>query len=112
LLSGTGTHPTAGWLYDRMKKEFPDLSMGTVYRNLNILNEQGLVRKIDFGSTFDRFEAKTVAHYHFICERCGSVSDLPLPVDDKLNERVSASTGFKARRHRIEFYGVCDRCAK
>ena len=112
LLSGTGTHPTAGWLYDRMKKEFPDLSMGTVYRNLNILNEQGLVRKIDFGSTFDRFEAKTVPHYHFICERCGSVSDLPLPVDEKLNERVSTSTGFKARRHRIEFYGVCDRCAK
>ena len=79
LLTSTGAHPTAGWLYDRLKKEFPDLSMGTVYRNLNILMEQDLVRKIDFGSTFDRFEARTDPHYHFICERCGSVSDLSMP---------------------------------
>jgi Fur family peroxide stress response transcriptional regulator len=111
-MSGTTTHPTADWLYERLKKEFPNLSMGTVYRNLNILMEQDLVQKIDFGSTFDRFEARTDPHYHFICERCGSVSDLPLPVDEGLNRRVSEKTGFQARRHRIEFYGLCGKCAK
>jgi len=110
LLKTTGTHPTASWIYDRMKREFPDLSMGTVYRNLNILVEQGLVRKIDFGSTFDRYDANTARHYHFICERCGSITDLSLPIDDTLNDRVGAGTGFKATRHRIEFYGLCDKC--
>ena len=110
MLKTTGTHPTASWIYDRMKREFPDLSMGTVYRNLNILVEQGLVRRIDFGSTFDRYDANTDRHYHFICERCGSIMDLSLPIDDTLNDRVGADTGFKATRHRIEFYGLCDKC--
>jgi Fur family peroxide stress response transcriptional regulator len=110
LLQNTGAHPTASWVYDELKGEFPDLSMGTVYRNLNILVEQGLVRKIDFGSTFDRYDANTVPHYHFICERCGSITDLELPVDEELNEKVMSTTDFIAKRHRIEFYGTCDKC--
>lgn len=111
LLRGTGIHPTASWLYDRLKGEFPDLSLGTIYRNLNILVEQGLIRKIDFGSTFDRYDANTLPHYHFICERCGSISDLKIPIDDELNKRVELDTRYKAKRHRIEFYGLCDKCA-
>ena len=111
LLRGTGIHPTASWLYDRLKSEFPDLSLGTIYRNLNILIEQGLIRKIDFGSTFDRYDANTLPHYHFICERCGSISDLKIPIDDELNKRVELDTRYKAKRHRIEFYGLCDKCA-
>jgi len=111
LLRGTGIHPTASWLYDRLKSEFPDLSLGTIYRNLNILIEQGLIRKIDFGSTFDRYDANTRPHYHFICERCGSISDLKIPIDDELNKRVELDTRYKAKRHRIEFYGLCDKCA-
>lgn len=84
--------------------------MGTVYRNLNILMDQGLIKKIDFGSTFDRFDANTGQHYHFVCERCGSIIDLEMPVDDSLNDRVSRDTPYAARRHRIEFFGICDRC--
>src|SRR4030042_6815239 len=84
ILKGTKTHPTANWIYNELKDEFPDLSMGTVYRNLNILNEQGLVKKIDFGSTFDRFEAQLHPHYHFICENCNEIIDLDVPVDDQL----------------------------
>ena len=86
------------------------MSMGTVYRNLNILIEQGLVKKREFGSTFDRFEANTEPHYHFICERCHRIIDLPLPVDEALNDRVQQATPFHATRHQIEFFGVCDRC--
>jgi Fur family peroxide stress response transcriptional regulator len=110
LLQATGRHPSADWLYERLKGEFHNLSMGTVYRNLNILIEQGLIKKIDFGSTYDRFEANIGPHYHFICERCGSIADLELPIDDSLNQRVNQTTPYAARRHRIEFYGVCDRC--
>ena len=84
--------------------------MGTVYRNLNILMEQGLIKKIDFGSTFDRFDANTGPHYHFICEQCGSIIDLEIPIDPQINERVNQKTPFTAQRHRIEFFGLCDRC--
>ncbi len=86
------------------------MSMGTVYRNLNILIDQGLIRKIDFGSTYDRFDANIDSHYHFICENCGDIIDLDLPIDDSLNDRVTEATPFSADRHRIEFYGICDRC--
>jgi Fur family peroxide stress response transcriptional regulator len=110
LLQATGRHPSADWVYERLKGEFPNLSMGTVYRNLNVLMEQGLIKKIDFGSTYDRFDANIGPHYHFICERCGAIMDLELPVDESLNQRVSQVTPYAARRHRIEFYGVCDRC--
>ena len=85
--------------------------MGTVYRNLNILVEQGLVRRIDFGSSFDRFDANTGPHYHFVCERCHKIVDLKLPMDDSLNDKVEESSGFKAMRHQIQFYGLCDECS-
>ena len=112
LLQSTGIHPTASWIYDQLKNEFPDLSMGTVYRNLNILIEQGLVKKIDFGSTFDRFDANTTAHYHFICEICGSIYDLKTPIIYTLNEKVKEETNFEIHSHRIEFYGICENCKK
>jgi Fur family transcriptional regulator, peroxide stress response regulator len=112
ILQNTGIHPTADWLYNKLKTEFPKLSVGTVYRNLGILINQGLVKKIDFGDTFDRFEARIAPHYHFVCESCGSISDLELPIDETLNARVSNETPFIARRHNIDFFGICDDCTK
>ncbi len=111
LLQATGIHPTADWIYNEMKREFPNLSMGTVYRNLTILTEQGLIGKIDFGSTFDRFDANIGPHYHFICEQCGAIVDLEMPVETALDEKVAGETPFTVHRHRIEFYGLCDKCA-
>jgi len=110
LVQGTDSHPTATWVYDRLKEEYPDLSLGTVYRNLNILVEQGKIKKIDFGSTFDRFDPVSTPHYHFICEKCGSITDLKMPVNEALNKTVSDATSFTITRHRTEFYGICDRC--
>ena len=110
LLRGTGRHPTADWVYDQLKGEFPNLSMGTVYRNLSILIEQGLTAKIDFGSTFDRFEANIDPHYHFICESCGAVLDLGVAIDETLNDRIRRETPYSPRSHRIEFFGFCDKC--
>ena len=112
LLKSTGEHPTADWIYRVLKKEFPHLSMGTVYRNLTVLAEQDLIRKIDFGSTFDRFDANIGPHYHFVCEKCDAIIDLELPIDAALNERVNITTPFTATRHRIEFYGICDACKR
>ena len=112
LLRSSDNHPTADWLYEHLKKEFPQLSLGTVYRNLAILTEQGLLQKIDFGSTFDRFEARVTPHYHLICEQCRSIEDFEMPIYAELNEQANELTDFTIQRHRIEFYGLCQKCKK
>lgn len=86
------------------------MSLGTVYRNLTVLMDQGLINRIELGSTFDRFDANIGEHYHFVCEQCGAIVDLELPIDQSLNDRVNSETPFTVQRHRIEFYGICDRC--
>jgi Fur family transcriptional regulator, peroxide stress response regulator len=112
ILQNTDTHPTASWVYDELKKEFNNLSMGTVYRNINILVDQNLVQKIEAGSSFDRFDANTDVHYHFICKECGCIDDLPLEKMADLNKMVSRETGYQAESHRLDFYGVCPACSK
>ncbi len=109
-LRGTGVHPTAQKIYEDILPEFPSLSLGTVYRNLAILEEQGQVRKLQYGSTFDRYDAETDSHYHFICKRCGGIYDLP--VDEKLDiERIVArSVEHRIEDHEVDFYGICSRC--
>lgn len=112
LLRSTKEHPTASWLYDRLKVDFPDLSLGTVYRNLGILREQGLLTVLPSGSTYDRFDADTKPHYHFVCERCGAVEDLPLPVDAEIERRAAEASGHRVTGHRVEVFGLCARCSK
>ncbi len=112
LLQSVETHPTADWLYENLKGEFPKLSLGTVYRNLSTLIEQGLVKKIHFGSTFDRFEANIQPHYHLICQSCGKISDFEMPGYDDLNLRAKELTDFTIFHHKLEFYGICEDCKK
>ena len=110
LLGQTEIHPTADWLYHKLKKEFPSLSMGTVYRNLNILVEQELIRKLPFGSTHDRYEAIKSPHYHLVCEACGCVQDFDMPHYKKINKQAQQMSGFNISRHRIDFFGICEKC--
>ncbi len=112
LLQKTDKHPTASWIYDQLKPEFPNLSMGTVYRNINILLDQGLIQKIEAGSSFDRYDANTEPHYHFLCKECGAVDDIPFELFKTLNEDVSQSTGYKIDGHRLDFFGICPECAQ
>jgi len=112
LLEQTDTHPTADWIYSQLKEEIPELSLGTVYRNLKILLEQGHIQKLPFGSTYDRFEARREPHYHLVCEQCGTVSDFEMPLYDEINRRAQKSSTFKVMRHRIDFFGICDTCQK
>ncbi len=112
LLRSTKTHPTASWLYDRMKPVFPDLSPGTVYRNLTILAEQNLVRILRSGSTFDRFDAETGIHYHIVCERCGKVEDIDLPAGHACEEEAQRASGYEITSHRLDYFGICPDCQK
>ncbi len=111
LLESTGTHPSAGWLFARMRKDFPNLSLGTVYRNLGILIEQDKIRRISSAGVFDRLDANSRPHAHFICEKCGAIIDLDEP-DVCLEERFRKEHGLVVRRHEVRFYGFCRRCAQ
>lgn len=111
-LAQTTSHPTAQEIYEAMRPDFPNLSFGTVYRNLGILEEQGMVRRLGRGSTFDRFDATVAPHYHFLCDRCGRVFDLPIAVDEELELRVEKATGHSVREHELDFHGLCAECKK
>jgi Fe2+ or Zn2+ uptake regulation protein len=112
LLRSTDTHPTANWLFGKLKKEFPNLSVGTVYRNIGILVHQGLLGRIAFGSTLERLDANVNEHYHFICEKCDAIIDLKLAIERGLDKQVPTSEGFEVHRHTVEFYGLCPKCVK
>lgn len=112
VLQHTRSHPTANWVYDQLKEEFPSLSLGNVYRNLNILVEQGKVERLDFGSTFDRYEAKIDPHVHFVCESCGTIYDIDVPeaLGQQLLRHVRENTDFEVTRQRMEVFGTCADC--
>lgn len=112
-LRSTKSHPTADWIYEKVKQEMPNISLGTVYRNLGTLKEIGEVMELNYGSKYSRFDGNPENHYNFVCINCGSVMDIQgLPVDEKLNEKVERENGVKVMFHRTEFYGLCKECKK
>jgi Fur family transcriptional regulator, peroxide stress response regulator len=110
ILRGTTSHPTADWIYDEVRKIMPNISKGTVYRNLKILRETGQISELNLSGTVSRFEGRQDNHYHFRCEKCGRVFDVAEPVDTGLDQRVAGETGFKISYHQLEFRGLCRDC--
>jgi Fur family peroxide stress response transcriptional regulator len=110
ILRSTNSHPTADWIYDEVRKLIPNISKGTVYRNLKILREMGEIAELDLSGTVSRYEGRRENHYHFRCIRCGRVFDLDEPVDRELDARVARETGFKVSYHQLEFRGLCKEC--
>ena len=110
VLRSTTSHPTADWVYDEVRKEIPNISLGTVYRNLKLLRQRGEISEIDLSSTFSRFDGNPDNHYHFRCEKCGRVFDVDEPINKELDERIAQKTGFKISHHRLEFRGLCKEC--
>lgn len=105
-------HPTADSLYMCIREEFPNISLGTVYRNLNLLVDIGEIRKLSCGEGADRFDADTNPHYHFVCRRCGDVLDLPLATLEAMNDAAQAYCQGHIDSHITYFYGTCQDCLK
>ena len=110
VLSQTDSHPTASWVYDELKPEFPSLSLGTVYRNLKILEEQGLLNKLHAGSTFDRYDAITHPHAHFVCTNCGALYDIKDFEFPEVIEKVNAQSRHQIEKVSVNYVGLCDKC--
>ena len=106
----TKSHPTADQIYERRPEVIPSISKGTVYRNLQVLIDNGTVSVLDIRGTLSRYELKQEVHYHFRCDACGRVYDLDVPVDPGLDDRISKRTGFIVSGHQTEFRGRCANC--
>lgn len=111
-LMSRNDHPTADMLYMSMREQYPNISLGTVYRNLNLLVELGEIQKVTCGDGVDRFDYDISPHYHFICQKCNAVMDLPLPPMNEINEAASACLGCRIDNHAIYFRGTCPECMK
>ena len=109
-LKGTKAHPSAEQIYADLKPENPALSLSTVYRNLNLLSEYGMIQKLAVGESGERFDADTSDHGHFICSGCHCVTDVgELPID---KESLSSSLGgnYKVNQFKLFLYGLCGKC--
>lgn len=112
LLQGTSCHPSAEWVYRQLRPLHPDLSMGTVYRNLAFFRERGLVQSVGVVQGQERFDAVTAPHSHFVCNCCGAVLDLPgIRPEGELERTVSTQYGFAVERCELTFCGLCASCA-
>ena len=110
-ICSTDCHPSAEWVYQTLKPTHPDLSLGTVYRNLTFFQQTGLVRSVGVVKGQERFDGNTRPHCHFICRGCGAVIDLPkISVDGALSRQVCEEYGFGVEHHELTFYGICNTC--
>lgn len=105
------SHPSAEEVFDVVRKRLPRISLGTVYRNLEILSELGEITKLEFGGTIKRFDPITEEHYHIRCSLCDKVVDAPIALLAHIEDQLSEKTEFKIIGHRLEFYGLCPECA-
>ena len=111
-LCQTTEHPTAETVYNVLKKDAPNLSLATVYRNLNLLVDLGKAVKLDTGEGFDRFDANTDNHYHFVCTSCHKVTDIFKGIlkEETLKEIVGYDHEIEG--HKLFVYGKCPKCSK
>lgn len=105
------THPTAEWIYRRLKPEYPDLSLGTVYRNLGRFRETGQAASLGVIGGYERFDGDTSPHAHLVCRRCGAVVDVKdaLPGPRRL-KAISRMSGCRVDSASVTFLGLCRDC--
>ncbi len=104
------SHPTADQLYEIVRKKLPKISLGTVYRNLETLSDQGLALKLDMGGSQRHYDGMVENHYHVRCNKCEQVADLELPIMETIEEEAQKVTNFYIERHNMEFVGMCQDC--
>ncbi len=110
-VKGLKTHPTADEVFGLVRKKLPRISLGTVYRNLELLTEQGIIRKLDTAGQQKRFDGDTSPHYHIKCVKCGKIDDLYFELP-KPSPAWAAQTDFQILEYNVELLGICPKCQK
>jgi Fe2+ or Zn2+ uptake regulation protein len=108
-IRNTRTHPTADWIFDRVRSRMPKISLGTVYRNLSVLKREGLVREIFGTDRRARYEDNQQPHAHFICTSCGEIRDVDVTPESEW-QALKDLVGCEVYEQRMEFLGRCPAC--
>lgn len=111
-LLNTKEHPTADTIYEHIRTIIPNISLGTVYRNLNLLVSNGEILKLISKDGKDRYDALISNHYHFICDKCGGVEDLMIDSLIDIEEVNKLNHDLLIQSHDITFTGICKKCLK
>ncbi|MBN2103106.1 transcriptional repressor [bacterium] len=112
ILRSTKCHPTADWIYEKVKKEIPNISLGTVYRNLNFLADKGKIRRFSFGGTTAQFDGDLRDHYHIRCDWCKRIEDVP-HISTRIScQEIESLTGYRIHSLNLFFSGICPECQR
>lgn len=103
-------HPTADIVYRNVRQQNPNISLGTVYRNLTLLADTGEINRLRLGDGVDHFDGDTSPHYHFLCTECGGISDLKTNSIDDITKVAGDGFDGQIAGHVTYFYGVCRHC--
>jgi Fe2+ or Zn2+ uptake regulation protein len=106
------THPTADVIYEQVRRKMPKISLGTVYRNLEILTALGEIQTLELSGSQKRYDGVANKHYHIRCLHCGRMDDAPIAPLQRLEDELYASTVYTIMGHRLEFLGLCPECSK
>ena len=112
ILCNTKEHPTAETIYAEAKKVLPDIGLGTVYRNLQVLVEEGSILQLNCDKRFSRYDGNLIPHAHFVCEKCNRVLDLDMEMDDSLLKSAQKQFAGEIKSYKVDFFGVCEDCCK
>lgn len=112
LLRAREDHPTADMIYESVRQIYPNISLGTVYRNLSLLVSIGEIIKISTPEGADRFDARTSPHNHFICRKCHHVMDLEMENIDHIMEKAGRRSPGVIDGYTVHFFGICKDCTE
>lgn len=114
IIDNNDKHLSSEEVYDYVKKDCPEIGLATVYRTLQLLSDLDVITKINFDDGCARFELNINAgdhqHHHAICSNCGQVVEIELDLLDELEEEIKKNYGFEVKDHRVQLYGLCEKC--
>ncbi|MCI5210138.1 MAG: transcriptional repressor [Candidatus Electrothrix sp. ATG2] len=111
-LSKVNTHPTAIELYDRVRKRLPKIGLGTVYRNLELMADSGIIGAVELCGNQKRFDPTPDPHYHVRCSVCGKLEDIDIDVQEIMTKSADERSSYQILGHNVEFAGECPACQK
>ena len=106
------THPSADEIYKVVRRRLPRISLGTVYRNLEVLAQMEVIQKLELSGSLKRYDWDTNKHYHIRCVRCNRVENIPIAPLNQLEDELYEATVFEIIGHNLEFTGLCPECSK
>lgn len=110
VLRSTDCHPDAYWIYQEVRQQLPNISLGTIYRSLKVLCDLGLVRELNYGDQHSRYDGNVSPHGHVTCLRCGRISDVSIPKNGDFRRQAEQESGYRIQTLRFEFEGLCPNC--